>query len=111
MRYPLGEDNRNFFGAIDEVTVSAGLVTPSFGQLGYLPVPPNITGITVSGGTVTIIFTGAPTAAASSYSVVSSSTIKGTYSAVSATVASLGGGNFQATLLTSGSAEFYRIKH
>ncbi|MFZ0828433.1 MAG: LamG-like jellyroll fold domain-containing protein [Verrucomicrobiia bacterium] len=111
MRYPLGDDNRNFMGAIDEVQVSAGLVTPSLGQLGYLPAPPNITSISVSAGTVTIKFTGAPAALASSYSAVGSSTVNGTYSAVSAIVTALGGGNFQATLATSGPTEFYRIKH
>ena len=42
---------RNFFGSIDEVQVSAGLITPSSGQLGYLPAPPNITGLVTSGGT------------------------------------------------------------
>jgi hypothetical protein len=110
-RYPWGDDNRNFFGAIDEVQVSAGLVTPSLGQLGYLPAPPNITGISVSGGTVTITFTGAPTYAASAYSVVSSSSITGTFSAVSATVTALGNGNFKATLPASGSVQYYKIKH
>lgn len=110
-RYPFGDDNRDFIGAIDEVQVSAGLTTPSAGQLGYLPAPPRITGISANSGTVTIQFSGAPAALASSYSVVASATVTGTYSAVSATVTSLGGGNFQATLATSGSAEFYKIKH
>lgn len=110
MRYPVTDDNRNFMGAIDEVQVSAGLVTPSLGQLGYLPVRPYITGISVSQGMVTLQFTGAPAAAASAYSVVGCSTINGTYSAVSATVTALGGGNFQATLATSGSVKFYQIK-
>ena len=111
MRYPVTDDSRNFMGAIDEVQVSAGLVTPSLGQLGYLPVPPFITGLSVSSGTVTIKFTGAPASLASAYSVVGSSTVKGTYSAVSATVTALGGGNFQATLPTGGAVQFYQIKH
>jgi hypothetical protein len=110
-RYPLGDDNRNFMGAIDEIQVSAGLVTPSLGQLGYLPTPPSITSISVKNGTVTINFAGAPAAPTSSYSVVGSATVNGTYSTLSATVISLGGSNFQATLPTSGSTEFYRIKH
>jgi hypothetical protein len=87
------------------------LITPSSGQLGYVAGPPNITSITVSAGTVTIKFTGAPAALASSYSLVSSTTVNGTYSAVSATVTSLGGGNFQASLPSSGATEFYRVKH
>jgi hypothetical protein len=111
MRYPLSDDNRNFIGAIDEVQVSAGLVTPNLGQLGYLPAPPNITSIATSGSTVTINFTGAPSALASSYSVVSSANVNGTYSAASATVTSLGGGNFQAVLSKSGAVQFYKIKH
>jgi hypothetical protein len=114
-RYPLNDgaqtDPRTFIGSIDEVQVSSGLITPSSGQLGYVAGPPNITSITVSAGTVTIKFTGAPAALASSYSLVSSTTVGGTYSAVSATVTSLGGGNFQATLAASGATEFYRVKH
>jgi hypothetical protein len=106
-----GDDPRTFIGMIDEVQVSSGLVTPSYGQLGYVAAPPNITSISVSAGTVTIKFTGAPAALATSYSVVSSTTVNGAYSPVSATVTSLGGGNFQATLATSGGTEFYRIKH
>jgi hypothetical protein len=110
-RYPWSDDNRNFFGSIDEVQVSAGLVTPSLGQLGYLPAPPSITGISVAAGTVTISFTGAPTALASSYSVVGSPVLGGSYSAVTGTVSSLGGGNFQATVPVNGSVEFFKIKH
>jgi hypothetical protein len=110
-RYPWNSDNRNLFGALADVQVSAGLVTPSLGQLGYLPVPPVITGIKLSGSTVTINFTGAPGALASSYSVVSSTVINGTLSPVSATVVALGGGSFQATLTKSGAVQYYRIKH
>jgi len=114
-RYPLNDgantDPRTFIGSIDEVQVTSGLITPSSGQLGYVAGPPNITSIMVSGGTVTIKFTGAPAALASSYSLVSSTTVNGTYLPVSATVSSLGGGNFQATLAPSGATEFYRVKH
>jgi hypothetical protein len=114
-RYPLTDgaqtDPRTFIGAIDEVQVSSGLITPNSGQLGYVAGPPNITSISVSGGTVTINFTGAPSALASSYSLVSSTIVNGAYSPVAAVVTSLGGGNFQATLAKSGSTEFYRVKH
>ncbi|MGA2247779.1 MAG: LamG-like jellyroll fold domain-containing protein [Verrucomicrobiota bacterium] len=116
-RYPFVDnpasqsDPRTFIGAIDEVQVSSGLVTPATGQLGYLPGAPSIRGITVSGSTVTIKFTGSATAAASSYSLVGSPTINGTYSALGASITSLGSGNFQATIAKSGVAEFYRIKH
>ena len=110
-RYPWSDDNRNFFGSIDEVQVSAGLVTPSLGQLGYLPAPPNIAGLVTSGGTVVITFAGAPTAAASSYSVVGSPSLTGAFLAVPATVTALGGGMFQATLTPVGAVEFFKIKH
>jgi hypothetical protein len=110
-RYPWASDNRNLYGSLADVQVSEGLVTPNSGQLGYLPVPPVITGISLSGSTVTINFTGAPAAAASSYSVVSSTTINGSFSPVSATVTSLGNGNFQATLTKSGAVQYYRIKY
>jgi hypothetical protein len=113
-RYPLIDgaltDPRTFIGAIDEVQVSSGLVTPSTGQLGYIAAPPSLTGISVSGSTVTIKFSGNPAAAPTAYTLVGSSTVNGTYSALSATVTSLGGGNFQATVAKSGAAEFYKIK-
>jgi len=106
-------DPRTFIGAIDEVQVSAGLITPSTGQLGYLPgsVPPSLTAISVSNGTVTIKFTGNPTAAASSFTLVGSSTVNGTYSALPATITSVGGGSFQATAPVAGAAEYYRVMH
>jgi hypothetical protein len=110
-RYPWSDDNRNFVGAIDEVQVTSGLVTPATGQLGYVVTPPNITGISVSGQTVTITFTGSPLAAGSAYTLLGSPTLGGTFAPLSATVSSLGGGNFQATVALSGAAEFYMIKH
>jgi len=117
-RYPLNDgantDPRTFIGAIDEVQVSSGLITPGSGQLGYIPggvVVPATTGISVSGGTVTIKFTGSASDAASAFTLVGSPTVGGTYSALpSAVITSLGGGNFQATIATGGATEFYRIK-
>jgi hypothetical protein len=74
-------------------------------------VVPAITSIAVSGGTVTIKFTGSASDAASAFALVGSSTVGGTYSALpAAVITSLGSGNFQATIATSGSTEFYRIK-
>ena len=106
------DDPRNLLGFIDEVQISAGLVTPSSGQLGYIPgvVSPHITSISVSGGFVTIKFTGSASDPASAFTLVGSSTVSGTYSTLSATVISLGSGDFRATIATSGSKEFYRIK-
>ena len=112
-RYPWGDDNRNFMGSIDEVQVSSGLVTPATGQLGFVPggvVVPQITGISVHGGVVTIKFTGSASDAASAFTLVGSAAVNGTYSALPATITALGGGNFQATVPTSGAAQFYKIK-
>jgi hypothetical protein len=110
--YQMAQDPRTFIGLIDEVQVSSGIVTSSTGQLGYAPmiVTPHITSISVSGGTVTIKFTGSSADAPSAFTLVGSSTVSGTYSALSATITSLGSGNFQATIATSGATEFYRIK-
>ncbi len=114
-RYPLVDggntDPRTFIGEIDEVQVSSGLITPATGQLGYVAGPPSITGISLSGSTVTIQFTGSPAALASSYTLVGSPTVNGTYTTLAASVTSLGGGNFQATVAKSGAAQFYKIKH
>jgi hypothetical protein len=117
-RYPLTDgantDPRTFIGAMDEVQISSGLITPGSGQLGYLPgavVAPVITGISVSGGTVTIKFTGSASDAASAFTLVGSPTVNGIYTAQpGAMITSLGGGSFQATIATNGSTGFYRIK-
>jgi hypothetical protein len=112
-RYTWTEDNRNFIGAIDEVQISSGLVTPGSGQLGKLPgtvTVPIITSIQVNGSTVTINFNGNPSDAASSFTVVGSAAVKGTYAALAANITSLGSGKFQATIATSGSSQYYRIQ-
>jgi Concanavalin A-like lectin/glucanases superfamily len=113
-RYPWNDDNRNFAGAIDEVQVSSGLITPSTGQLGFLPgaviTTPVITGISESNSVITIRFTGSSSDPASAFTVVAASTVDGNYSPITASIASNGGGNFQATVSTSGNSEFYRIK-
>jgi hypothetical protein len=109
-RYPWADDNRNFIGSIDEVQISSGLISPATGQLGFVPAPPHITGISLSGSTVTIQFTGSPAAAASAYTLVGSPTLNGSFTALAASITALGGGNFQATVATSGAAQFYKIK-
>jgi hypothetical protein len=110
--YPQSADPRNFHGLIDEVQVTSGLVSPATGQLGFVPAPvaPVFTSISVSAGTVSIKFTGSPTDTASSFVLVGSSAASGPYSALSATITSLGSGQFQATVPVSGSTMFYRIK-
>ena len=114
-RYPWNDDNRNFMGEIDELEVSAGLVKASSSQEGLLPgsvvVTPVITGISASGSTVTITFTGSAADPASAFTLVGSPTLNGTYSPLSATVTPLGSGHFEVTTTKSGSAaEFYRIQ-
>lgn len=71
---------------------------------------PEITGITVSGDTVTINFISAAGDLASNFSLVSSSTVNGVYS--SATGASITGssGFYQATVPVNGDVQFYRIQ-
>jgi hypothetical protein len=72
---------------------------------------PQITGIGVAGGTATINFTGAATDSASAFTVLSSSTVSGTYSsATGATVTMVSAGVFRATVPTSGPMQFYRIQ-
>jgi hypothetical protein len=108
------DDPRNFTGAIADVQVSDGLITPASGQLGFLPgtaiITPAITGISVSGQTVTINFTGNSTENASAFTLIGSSTVNGTYSALSANITALGSGSFQATIPMSGKSEFYKIE-
>jgi hypothetical protein len=71
---------------------------------------PDITGITVSGSTVTIKFTAGASDPATAFTLLSSGTVKGTYS--SATGASIKGsaGSYTATVPTSGAMQFYRIQ-
>jgi hypothetical protein len=111
---PPTDQPRNFMGMIDEVQVSSGLVTPSTGQLGALSVStvvtPHITGVSVSGNTVTITFTGGSTDNASAFTLVASNSPNGTYSPVAATVTSTGIGSFQATIAETGNTQFYRIR-
>jgi len=110
--FPNGAIPRTFIGLIDEIQVTSGLVTPATGQLGFVPsvTTPHITSISVSGGIVTIKFTGGASDPASAFTLVGSSTVNGSYAALGATITSLGSGNFQATIATSGATEFYRIK-
>ncbi len=70
-----------------------------------------ITGITVSGSTVTITFTSNSTSdTASSFTLQSCDLVDGTYSDVTSTMTG-SAGSFQAQLSTSGAEQFYQIKH
>jgi hypothetical protein len=70
-----------------------------------------ITGIAVSGGVVTLVFTGSTSDQAAAFTVLSSLTVPGPYNAASGvTLSDVGPGVFRATLPVSGPEQFYRIK-
>ena len=74
---------------------------------------PQITDIAVSGGTVTINFISSDTSElASAFTLVSSSTVNGIYSAAAGAEITGSGGTYQATVPTSttDSTQFYRIQ-
>jgi hypothetical protein len=76
------------------------------------PVTPIITGISVSGGTVTIHFIGGASDPASDFTLISSarSTPLSSYSPASGANITGGSGSYVATVPASGSAQYYRIK-
>ena len=82
-------------------------------QVVRLPSAITITHIDVSGGIVTLTFTTSnPDDTTSSFSVVSSTDVSGTYSSAGgAIITSAGTQTFQATLSQSGDKQFYRISH
>ena len=71
---------------------------------------PEITGITVSGGTVTINFISATGDLASNFTLVSSSTVNGSYTPAAGANITGSGGSYQATVPTSDPVQFYRIQ-
>jgi hypothetical protein len=73
--------------------------------------PLNITGITVSGGTVTIHFTAGSSDTAEGFVLLSASAAQGPYlPAAGSTITRLGPGLFQATVSVSSSPQYYRIE-
>lgn len=75
------------------------------------PVQPNITKIAVAGGTVTIDFTGGTGDAASAFQVQGKNAITDSFAAEnSASVTSVGAGQFRATVPAGGDVHFYRIR-
>jgi hypothetical protein len=72
--------------------------------------PLNITGITVSGGTVTIHFTAGSSDTAGGFVLLASSTAQGPCSPAAGAIITGSGGSFQATIPVSGSAQYYRIE-
>jgi hypothetical protein len=74
------------------------------------PTPPHITSISISGSTVTINFTGNASDPSTAFTLVSSGTVTGIFSPAAGASITGSAGSYQATVLTSGPAQFYRIK-
>jgi len=71
----------------------------------------HITSLSVSGGMVTIDFTGSPSDSPSALTLLSSASANGSYSAAAgATIIQVSPGQFQATVPTNGPMQFYRIE-
>jgi hypothetical protein len=85
--------------------------TPAVATLQVIA-PPVITSITVAAGTATIHFTGAASDPASAFTLLSSGAVTPLSGYGPAAGASITGsaGTYQATVTTSGTAQFYRIK-
>jgi hypothetical protein len=83
----------------------------SFNTVGpATPTQPDITGISVSGGTVTIKFTGAASDPATAFTLWSSSAVKGIYGSTAGASITGSAGSYTATAPTSGAMQFYRIQ-
>jgi hypothetical protein len=102
---------RCFAGLLDEIQITDGLVKVA-DQLGFIAFPAiNITSLSVNGATVTIDFAAGTTDTASAFVLQGSATVNGVYADIGgATITSLGGGNFQATVSVGGAANFYKIR-
>ena len=72
--------------------------------------PLNITGVTVSGGMVTIHFTAGSSDTAGGFVLLSASAAQGPYSPAASAIITGSGGTFQATVPVSGSVQYYRIE-
>jgi hypothetical protein len=71
---------------------------------------PDITGISVSGNTVTIKFTAGVSDPASAFTLFSSGTVNGTYSSAAGASVTGSAGSYTATVPTNGAMQFYRIQ-
>lgn len=70
-----------------------------------------ITNISVSGGTVTLIFTGPSSATPSAFTLMSAGAVNSSFTAASgATITQVNPGVFKATVAVAGANHFYRIK-
>jgi hypothetical protein len=71
--------------------------------------PAYITSIRISGGMVTIYFTGGSNDVASAFSLLSATVVSGPYSPATGAIITGGGGSFQAAVPANGPMRFYRI--
>jgi hypothetical protein len=71
---------------------------------------PDITGISISGGTVTIKFTAGASDPASAFTLFSSGTVTGTYSSAVGASVTGSAGSYTATVPANGAMQFYRIQ-
>lgn len=94
---------------IGDLQISNLVVSTSFP---FIPVPPTITitGISVSGGTVTVTFDAGASDVPANFNLVGAAVVNGPYTPTGATVTSPSAGKFQATVATSGATQFYRVK-
>ena len=75
------------------------------------PPPPVITGVSVANGTVTLVFTGAPSDTVASLTVWSATLVTGSYSQLTnPNISQVSPGNFVATFPANGPTRFYRIR-
>jgi hypothetical protein len=71
---------------------------------------PEITGITVSNAVASVNFISATGDQATNFTLVGSSTINGGYAPATGAAITGTNGSYQATVLTSGALQFYRIQ-
>ncbi len=90
---------------------SAGGNGNSFNTVGPVtPTQPDVTGISVAGGTVTINFTGGASDPASAFTLLSAGVVTGAYNPATGAVITGSAGSYTATVPTNGAIQFYRLK-
>jgi hypothetical protein len=96
---------------VTEIASAGSTSGRSFDTVGpSAPTQPDITGISVSGITVTIKFTGAASDPATAFTLLSSGTVNGAYSSAAGASITGSAGSYTATVPTNGAMQFYRIQ-
>jgi hypothetical protein len=75
------------------------------------PTQPDVTCISVTGGIVTIKFTGGTSDPASAFTLLGAGVVNGSYSPATGAAITGSAGSYAATVPTNGAVQFYRIKH